>query len=143
MQKILKNAFYTLFLASFILPFTGCGDADMIDPSAAQGSNDDIALAAVSDDNLTTVTIPADYFGDDLSAATFDVFVNGTQVGTDLDPSDSAFYDDTTETVDFAISSINDGDIVILNITDVDGVEESFSATVSADAATFAVSVTE
>ncbi len=140
----MKKVFYMLFLASFILPFTGCGDADMIDSSAAaQGGNNDIALAAVSDDNLTTVTIPADYFGDDLSGATFDVFVNGTQVGSDLDPSDSTFYDATTETVDFAISSINDGDIVIINITDADGVDDSFSATVSADAATFAVSVTE
>lgn len=142
MKKILKNVFYILVLAGFILPFTGCGD-DVIDTTGLGASATDITLAAVSDDNLTTVTVPADFFGADLSGATFDVFVNGTQVGADLDPSDSTFYDATTETIDFSISSINDGDIVNIDITDADGVQDSFSATVSADAATFAVSVTE
>lgn len=140
MKKWIKKVCYMVALTSFILPFTGCGD-DVINMDAA--ANDEITFAAVSAADQTTVTVPADYFGTDLSGATFDVFVNDTQIGTDLDPSDSAFYDATTDTVDFAISSINDGDIVILKITDVDGVTDTFTATVSEDAATFAVSVTE
>ena len=143
MKKLLKNVFCAMLVAGFILPFTGCGKDTLDLSQTGGGASDDIALAAVSDDNLTTVTIPADFFGEDLSGATFDVFVNGTQVGTDLDPSDSAFFDATTNTIDFAIQSINDGDIVNIDITDVNGVKDSFSATVSADAATFAVSVTE
>lgn len=142
MKKNLKNLAYVVLMMAFVFPFTSCGD-DVIDTSAAGGSSDEIVLAAVSEDNQTTVTVPADYFGDDLTQASFDVFVNGTQIGSDLDPSADSFYDDTTETVDFAISSVNDGDIVSLSITDADGVVDSYSATISADAATFAVSVTE
>lgn len=104
---------------------------------------DQISLAALSEDNQTSIFVPVEYFGNDITEAKFNVFVNGTQIGKDLDPSSDAYLDETTGFVDFSISSINDGDIVTIRIVDADGVSDTFAATVSADQATFAVSVEE
>jgi len=136
--KIMKNRF--LLLGFFLIVVSAC-DQDRINMSDV-GGVDQITLTAISNDQ-TTVTIPDDFFGADLSAYSLDVYVNGTQIGADLDPSNVDYFDSNTGTIDFAISSVSDGDIINFVITDADGFSDSYSASVSESATTFAVSVAE
>lgn len=142
----MKKIIQILVLTGLTLNFAACAADSINGATGGDGNNGQVTLG-VLDGELASVSIPSEYFGtgsdDDLEISRLDVSVNDQTIAEDIDPSDSSFFNQNTDAVEFNISSLAEGDVVLFTITDPDGFEDAYTATVSASEEQFAVSATE
>lgn len=127
-----------LFCALFAL--SACnesttGTTSSSSSSSLTASTGNVTLSALSDDTLT-VRMPASLFGSsdtDIQFSTISVWVNDAYATTLA--GEKLNYISSTGNVSFSVSSINDGDMIVLVVSAQNGGSQAFYGTVSDSAA--------